>query len=370
MRNSLASALAILAAVVGTAPACRPPVAEVRIGFPFPQNPRIASLAQETIDAWHAAPAIRIETVTRDTQAEGLGPDVAAAERLVLLPHLAGVVGHSNTRTTLTAGPVYAEAGVPLIVPAATSRLLQAVSPWIFPLAPDEEVEGEYLVRFATERLGARRITVVYRHANEYTQGLRDAVAHALAQRSLEPADTVGVLEDSDFDRVIRASIARVVPDAVILATGSPEAVPVARAFCSGAPEAPLIGGDSASLPRVLAAGLEPDCARHFHAAELWHHDLPRDESRAFVSRWRREPGALPSPSEVMHYDGLVLLAKAIREVGPDRASIRRYLRELGRSRPPFEGVSGPISFTSDRPVNLVMTRLDGQAVVLVEEFR
>jgi branched-chain amino acid transport system substrate-binding protein len=349
--------------------ACRPPAATGRSGCASPQHARSAPRAQATIDSWGGTPAIRIELASRDGRADSYGPDVAAAERLVLIPNLAGVVGHANTRTTLLAGPVYAEAGIPLVVPAATSRLLSTLSPWVFPMAPDEDAEGEFLVRFVTERLGARRVTVVYRYANEYTRGLLNGVVLALGRRALDPVDVVGVLEDSDFDHIVGASVGRAVPDAVIVAAGSREAAPVARAFHVRVPAAPIVGGDAVSLDQVLAAGIEPECARHLYGAELWHPNSPRRESRAFMARWLEQPGPPPTASDVMFYDGLVLLARAVREVGPDRKAVQRYLRELGRTRPAFEGVGGSISFAPDRPINLVMTRVGGSGVTLVDGF-
>jgi hypothetical protein len=58
--------------------------------------------------------------------------------------------------------------------------------------------------------------------------------------------------------------------------------------------------------------------------------------------------------------------AQAVREVGPRRAAIRRYLGELGISRPPYRGVTGPISFAPRRPVNLLMTHVVNGATAMV----
>jgi branched-chain amino acid transport system substrate-binding protein len=349
------------------AAACRVPAGPVRIGFAvLDADPRTSELAQQAIDAWHTTRLIEIHRVTRPTTLRDLGVSVADAEHLVRVPGMAGVVGHAGSRGSLMAAPVYAQSGIPLIVPTGTSRRLQTVGPVVFPLAPDEEAEAEFIVRFATGTLGARRVTVVRRYADEYSTGLGDAVVRALARRGLEPADIVGVNPDSDFTRIVGASTARVTPDAVVIAAGSAEARPVIRAFLERLPAVPIVAGDAVVLDRAYSDSLE-SAEPPVYAVAFWHPDSPREQSRAFVERWRRRPGTPPDGTDAMYYDGMLLLAEAVRAVGADRSAVRQYLADLGQSRPPYEGVTGRISFGPGRPINLVMTRLDHGSAVSVD---
>ena len=67
-----------------------------------------------------------------------------------------------------------------------------------------------------------------------------------------------------------------------------------------------------------------------------------------------------------MNHDALMLLAHAVREVGPNRAAVRGYLESLGGTRPPYHGITGDITFQRPRTPPLVMTRLRGGRVVRV----
>src|SRR2546426_2300798 len=97
--------------------------------------------------------------------------------------------------------------------------------------------------------------------------------------------------------------------------------------------------------------------------------DAPVSLSLAFVERFRRIAGRVPQSSDAMSHDALLLLAAAVRDVGPSRVAIRDYLRALGRERAPYPGVTGPISFRPDRTPRLVMARLvRGAAVRLRSE--
>ncbi|HWP69937.1 MAG TPA: hypothetical protein VNM36_02510, partial [Gemmatimonadaceae bacterium] len=57
-----------------------------------------------------------------------------------------------------------------------------------------------------------------------------------------------------------------------------------------------------------------------------------------------------------LQYDAFMLLAAAVRDVGPDRMAIRNWLESLGRTRQPWIGVTGPIAFNNPRSEILRMT--------------
>lgn len=283
--------------------------------------------------------------------------DVASAEAAVAAPGVAVVVGHSTSRGSLLAAPIYGEAGVPFIAPTATSRRLRDAGPWTFQLAPDDEAEGAFIARYALDSLGCRRITIYYLVADEYGIGLKNGIGRALAARSGAPADEVGILDDSDFERRVAASLRHATPDAVVIAARTPEAVAIARALRARRIAAPLIladGVDGGSFTRDAGSS-----AGRAYAVAWWDPGTPDPASRSFIERFRRIAGRAPRQQEAMYYDALMLAAQAAHEAGGSRDGIRRWLSTLGAERPAYRGITGPISFAPGRPTNLVMLRLD-----------
>jgi ABC-type branched-subunit amino acid transport system substrate-binding protein len=102
------------------------------------------------------------------------------------------------------------------------------------------------------------------------------------------------------------------------------------------------------------------------YVVSFWMADTPDSVSRAFVERFRRVTGNEPVGTIAMTHDAIMVLATALQAVGPDPLAMRRYLRSLGRERPPYRGVTGPISFQPGPRGNFVMTRLDGTRLVRV----
>ena len=73
----------------------------------------------------------------------------------------------------------------------------------------------------------------------------------------------------------------------------------------------------------------------------------------------------------VLTYDGMHLIGDAVRAGARTRAQVRAYLESLGKTRPPFSGVGGLISFADDgtvhRPMELVEIQARGVTVVATD---
>jgi branched-chain amino acid transport system substrate-binding protein len=343
--------------------ACR--AATPRIAYVGAEPALVAAVEEAARGRGVAVAAVRVVAPpAEDTAGRDDAADVALAEAAVGTPGVVAVVGHPRSRGALLAAPIYGEAGLPFVAPTATSRRLRDAGPWIFPLAPDDEAEGAFIAAFALDSLAARRITVFYLVADEYGIGLREGIARALRARGVAPADEVGVLDDSDFERRVAASLRRHATDAVVLAVRTPEALAIGRAVRRRLPRAPIVladGVDNAAYTGAAGEELGP-----VTAVAWWRPDSPDSASRAFVRRFERATGRLPRQHDAMYYDAFMVAAEAVRVAGGRPDAVRRYLRELGTSRPAWRGVTGPISFAPGRPTNLVMVRLTGAAAAPV----
>ena len=352
----------IAGVLAGAAAYCAGRPAPPRIAY-INAAPRLAAVVDQALRERGdgRVTAFLVPATSPDASAgRGDAREVGYAEAVVAAPGVVAVVGHPSSRASLLAAPIYGEAGLPFIVPTATTRLLRDAGPWTFQLAPDDEAEGAFIAGFALDSLAARAITIFYLVADPYGIGLRDALTDALRSRGVVPVDAVGILEDSDFERRVAASLRRRTPQAVVIAARTPEAVAIARALRSRLPSVPLLLADGVA-DSAFAHAASPRGGPVYGVA-WWRADSPDSASRAFVARFERAAGRQPLAQEAMYYDAIMVAAEAVREVGPGRAAIRRYLSELGVTRPPYRGITGPISFTRGRPTNLIMVRLDSGA--------
>jgi len=280
-------------------------------------------------------------------------------------------VGHQDSRGTLLAAPVYDEAGIPLVVPTATSRAIGNLGSWVFPLAPNDSQEGAFIAEFATRTLGARVIALLYDN-DEYGRGLREGLRAALGAVGLQisaeaPIGSVcqpGGALGGDAGLTLVAPHGR--PPEVLVVAGRPlDAGCIVGRVGRRFPGMRFITGDAVEIrPNVIAAMGAAADSTYFVA--FWYAGLTDERSAGFTSAYQRIVGTLPTPGAAMQYDALMLLMQALRDVGPRRRAIQTYLTQLGNARPPYQGVTGPISFGPDRQRPLYMLRVRKGAAVVV----
>ena len=130
---SVASARSVWAVALSAlaAAACRgePAIPVIGIAGPIP-SPGVVEVAREALaEAGLDSTRLRLYAPAGGT---GLADQVQMAADLVTIPGIVGVVGHPGSRPSLLGAPIYAEAGIPLLVPIGTSRLLRDAGPWVF----------------------------------------------------------------------------------------------------------------------------------------------------------------------------------------------------------------------------------------------
>jgi branched-chain amino acid transport system substrate-binding protein len=348
--TALAIAVCVLAACADEGP--------VRIGDAYPHVPNertMQDVVRIALDSMRGGRSIDIATWNLPV---GLATARAAegAAGFAATPGLIGVVGHAGSRDALLAATIYNSEGVPEVVPTATSRRLTAAGPWTFPLVPNDSVEGAFLADYAVDSLRLTRIAVLY-VGDEYGAGLRDGVRTGLRARRLELVDETMVPNDEctgellvDAHRLpVIAALRRAHPDVVILATGVSNAGCLAEIIANESPTTWMLGADGfiTDTPRIHA--LSAASRGHIRSVVFWQPGTD-SASRVFQDRWKRVfQQRPPSATDALVYDAFLLLATAVHETGGSRRDVRRWLESLGRSRPSFPGVSGPISFDRGR---------------------
>jgi branched-chain amino acid transport system substrate-binding protein len=331
--------LPVLAVVTGNTPASRLAIEDVA------RSVASRHLAIRVLVDSEAAPG-----------GERADDEVERAERLVQQSGLFGVVGHQGSRGSLAAAPVYNRAEVVQLVPTATSRLLRNAGPWTFTLAANDSLEGAVLGQFATEYLGARRVTLFY-VPDEYGRGLRAGVLRELRRRDVEVADNVPVAGEADLETLLTSSLARAPTDLILSLCPSHQTGLLARIALAVRPGLRVLAGDAAvSLPELTdAAGKAGDS---IYVASFWLPPGDSEMARAWSARFQAAAGRSPTAGDALTYDAIMLLATAARSVGPSRTSVRAFLEQLAESRPAFEGVTGPISFGPIKARPVIIARL------------
>lgn len=272
-------------------------------------------------------------------------PALAIAEQLVEREGLVGVVGHANSASSLVASQIYNGHGVVQLAPTSTAPSYSQAGPFSFRMVPSDEHQGPYLVEAVRDTFpDGARVALIYVN-DDYGRGLRSAVLAALDTARYPVVLQLPHAEEAvgpDDVRQGMAAFESAAPE-VLLWLARPQILelflPQIRDLN---PDLPIIGGDAVSRAIVFD---DP--------AGLWQGVTYTDfvdpsstpEMQAFLDRYQARFGLEASGPEILTYDAVRLLLQGVREGAHTGDALREHLVSLGRERPPFSGLSGPLTF-------------------------
>ncbi len=266
---------------------------------------------------------------------------------------------------------VYSSKGVPvLVLDPVLEKPDGASGQWVFHLLPSARDEAQLMADQAQKLWHPTRAAIV--HSNDVYGGvLSGELRNALAGGKPVVLDTV--FQETP-DTTVAAALVRTIsaanPD-VLFWLGPPRVLAILiDRLRQHLPQLRIMGSDAAEAKRIydnpdgLFSGLV------FVRAADPSVDTARYNN--FQYRYSIWMGGQGTSDAVLSYDVTSMLAEAMRNGALSRQQLRDYLYSLGRSRPAYNGVTGPISFDSTgvirRSLQLAEVRDDGVKPVPLQQ--
>jgi branched-chain amino acid transport system substrate-binding protein len=326
---------------------------------------RAAELAVEEINAAGGVGGRPIELVARDDFGD-TDSAVAVANQLVDAGVVA-VVGHVYSGTTLASAPVYNAAGITQISPSSSSPDVTYAGDYTFRVCPSDLQQGASLARFAAERLGLRRGTILYLN-DEYGRGIRATFAREFAQLggTIDAADPY-LGDRPEVGPFLERLAKRNTSQFIFVGGNRAEAEVVLRVARARGIRVPVLGGDA--LEGLEQAG---DIAEGTYISNAYLASFDTPKNRAFVEAYQKKyPTALPpNQPAAATYDALYMLKGILERTGTSPAAIRDAVAKVGREAPAYSGVTGEIAFDEQGDVprqRVVIGQVQNGQVVAVE---
>ncbi len=255
---------------------------------------------------------------------------------------------------------VYDSRGVPVLV--IDPVLEKPGGRWVFHLLPSARDEALLMAGQAEKLWHPTRVAIVH-SPDPYGVVLSGELRYVLPRGTPVVLDTVfQETPDTTVAAALERTVSAANPD-VLFWVGPPRVLaillvrlrqhlPNVRIMGSDATEAKRIydneDGTFSGLVFVRAADPSVDTARYNN----------------FQYRYSIWMGGQGTSDAVLSYDVTAMLADAMRAGAVTRQQLRDYLYSLGRTRPPYNGVTGPIAFDSlgviRRGLGLAEVREDG----------
>src|SRR3712207_2700077 len=185
----------------------------------------------------------------------------------------------------------------------------------------------------------------MYGNDDAFTKAGYDVFQQALQDAGIEILTTETFAKgDTDFTPQL-TKIQSLSPDAIVVSALAEEAAGIMSQARQLGITVPFIGGNGFNSPKL--AELAGPAAEGAISGAAWLVSAESPKNKAFVEAYRAKYGSDPDQFAAQAYDGVYLIATAIKNAGStDRTAIRDALGQISG----FEGVLGSFAFEGREP--------------------
>jgi branched-chain amino acid transport system substrate-binding protein len=288
---------------------------------------------------------LRLELAIGDESGPAWGRVSESLLHLVLNDHAVAIVTSASGATAHLGEQVGNKAGVPILTLSTDATTTQINMPWIFRLGPSDTQQAQVMARDIYQMRGFRRVLLVTQHDHDGRMGGREFVeaAHKLEAPAPDSLEIDPLRPDAGS---LLAYIKTKPPQAIVFWTQPEIAKQLLAAIQGNGIHAPIYfsletaqEGSGLEPRHENTAGIKDPSGAGIYTVASALEATPLRES--FARRYLAATGSLPGPVAAEAYDAVRMIARAVREAGPNRARVRDHLSKTRG----LEGVSGTISF-------------------------
>ena len=256
------------------------------------------------------------------------------------------VVGHYFSGPTLDASPIYQANQIPLITPTATHPSVTAKFKGNFSVIPDDYYQSIFLADYVLYGLARQKIAIIHTR-NAYGQSLANFFSKELLVKGSAAIIDVeidqAIFDPGELDAQIKTlSQAEI----IFLAMNYTNAANVIKHLRDKSVAADFIGGESLGGPHFIRkAGIY---AENVYAVTPFLPNILGESARHYEAKFIQTYQTNPDWVATHSYEAVRLIARAIKEVGPNRVPIRQFLSKIIREEDAVDSISGPIHFDSN----------------------
>lgn len=282
----------------------------------------------------------QLEIVLFDSQSE-LTESASVATRLVG-EGVVGIVGPATTGQANAQTPIIEEAGIPVILPAATGDGITlddsgSVLEYLFRVCFEDSYQGAAAAAYATENLGAKTAAVLTDQALDYSQGLTDSFVAQFEENGgtivTQESYTSG---DTDFSAVLTSLLVQEYDVLYVPGYYTEGGLIIQQARQMGITQ-PILAGDGFASPTLI----ELAGAENVNDVYFTNHFSSESEEPVvveFMAAYEEKFGSEPDAFAALGYDAAKLLIDAVERAG---STDPEAVKDAIAATTEFAGVTG-----------------------------
>jgi branched-chain amino acid transport system substrate-binding protein len=304
-----------------------------------------SELAIEQINKSGMLGAAKIKLITEDDRSTKEGA-ITAFDKLIKEYKVVAILGPTLSNSAKAADPIAQAAKVPVLAVSNTAGGIVEMGDFIFRDSLPEMLVQPNTIRETKNKLGFKKVAILYGNDDVFTKGGYDAFKKALNDQDIQVLATETFNKnDSDFSAQL-TKIKGLKPDAIIVSALAEEAAGImSQGRQLGIPESvPFIGGNGFNSPKLAQLAGPAAEGAITGAAWLISNDTPGN--KAFVEEYNKKYGTNPDQFAAQAYTGVYILANAIKTANSsDSTAIRDAMAKIKD----LDTVLGKFSFDANR---------------------
>ncbi|ACK49050.1 Extracellular ligand-binding receptor [Methylocella silvestris BL2] len=270
---------------------------------------------------------------------------INAARQLIGRAKVPLLLGPTLSTEMFAVGPIANQRQTPIIGTSTTAIGVTDIGPFVFRTSLPEADVIPVTLRAARDKLGVKKVAVLYGRDDAFTKSAYDVMKAALAELGFEvlTTETFGA-KDTDFSAQL-TKIASLNPDAIVISALADAGAGILLAKQAlGLPQTVrAIGGNGMNSPKVLE--IAGPAADGLLVGSPWFVGKSDPLNAKFIEAYRAKYGSDPDQFAAQAYDTIKIAASALNEAKDlSGEAIRDALLKTK-----IEGVMGQFAFTPDR---------------------
>ena len=358
----------VLTILTGVFLSCRAKPERVAIGAALSRlNQPAAELALTEINEAGGIGGVPIELAGADWQESRFdaAETLRWAQRFTETRDLLAVIGHEDSTTSLTAAPLYNEAGVPHILTISTHPAITGIGAWTYRLCVSDAVQARTLAEYAVRDWAKQRISIFYVN-DDYGRGLAELFESRVRKLGGEIVSSTfhrNTLKEDDKE-VIASTIARLRDaggiDLAVLFQRLEAARWTIGAIRENGLDADILGSDNLTQPHFLQSA--PELLEGVRSVAFFFPEPGDARALQFTRKFRDVTGRDANYAHAYAYDAIYLIRDAVLSGGFSREGIKTYLDGIIDDETTLDGVAGPYRIGPDRDARRALYIVESQA--------
>ncbi len=326
-----------------------------------------AKLAVKEINAAGGVLGKQIEIIEFDNKSSAPEATIGM-QKLISDKKVVAVLGATTSTNTLAITQVAADNKVPVLTPSATNPAVTfkdgKLNEYAFRACFIDPFQGTVMANFSTNSLKAKTAAIYVDSSSDYAKGLAQFFKDSFVKNGGEiVAEEAYVAKDTDFNATLN-KIKSKKPDVIYVPGYYGEVGLIVKQARELGITVPMMGGDGWDSPTLVElAGADGKALNNTFISNHYAVDDPDPKIKSFVDAYKAEYNVTPDAMSVLGYDGMQMLADAIKRAGEvDSVKIRDALE----ATKDLQVVTGTITLDANHdPVKsaVVLEYVDGKQV-------